>query len=60
MAGQDEERERALVAQLKTETSGALETLRELARGIYPPLLADQGLAAAVTAQAGKAAGRSR
>ena len=31
--------------------------LRELARGIYPPLLADQGLAAAVGAQAGKAAG---
>jgi len=57
VAGQDTERERALVAQLKAETSGALETLRELARGIYPPLLADQGLAAAVSAQAGKAPG---
>jgi signal transduction histidine kinase len=57
MVGQDEERERALVAQLKAETSGALETLRELARGIYPPLLADQGLAAAVRAHAGKAPG---
>ena len=57
VAGQDEERERALVAQLKTETSGALATLRELARGIYPPLLADQGLAAAVATQAGKARG---
>jgi signal transduction histidine kinase len=56
VAGQDAERERALVAQLKAETSGALEMLRELARGIYPPLLADQGLAAAVRAQAGKAA----
>jgi signal transduction histidine kinase len=55
VAGQDEERERALVSQLKTETSGALGALRELAHGIYPPLLADQGLAAAVTAQAGKA-----
>jgi len=55
VAGQDEERERALVAQLKTETSGALQTLRELARGIYPPLLADQGLTAAVTTQASKA-----
>jgi signal transduction histidine kinase len=54
-AGQDEERERALVAQLKAETSRALQTLRELARGIYPPLLADQGLTAAVTTQAGKA-----
>jgi signal transduction histidine kinase len=56
VAGQDTERERALIAQLKAETSGALETLRELARGIYPPLLADQGLAAAIRAQAGKAA----
>jgi len=55
VAGQDHERERALVAQLKAETSGALETLRELARGIYPPLLADQGLTAAVTIQASKA-----
>ena len=55
--GQDDERERALVAQLKAETSGALETLRKLARGIYPPLLADQGLVAAVTAQATKAPG---
>ena len=58
VAGQDEERERALVAQLKAETSGALETLRELARGIYPPLLADQGLAAAVSAHASKAPGQ--
>jgi signal transduction histidine kinase len=57
VAGQDDERERALVAQLKTETSGALATLRELARGIYPPLLADQGLATAVHAQAAKAPG---
>ncbi len=57
LAGHDEQRERALVAQLKAETSGALETLRELARGIYPPLLADQGLPAAVRAQAGKAPG---
>ncbi|HXZ70038.1 MAG TPA: histidine kinase, partial [Streptosporangiaceae bacterium] len=57
LAGHDEDRERALVAQLKAETSGALETLRELARGIYPPLLADQGLAAAVRTQAAKAPG---
>jgi len=57
VAGQDEGRERALVAQLRTETSGALETLRALARGIYPPLLADQGLAAAIRAQAGQAPG---
>ncbi len=58
MAGQDAERERKLLAQLRAATSGALETLRELARGIYPPLLADQGLVAAVAAQARKALGR--
>ena len=33
----------------------ALENLRDLARGIYPPLLADKGLAAALEAQARKA-----
>jgi signal transduction histidine kinase len=33
----------------------ALESLRDLARGIYPPLLADQGLQTALGAQAGKA-----
>jgi signal transduction histidine kinase len=31
-----------------------LENLRDLARGIYPPLLADLGLAAALSAQASK------
>jgi signal transduction histidine kinase len=40
---------------LQQETSDALENLRDLARGIYPPLLADQGLAAALGAQARKA-----
>jgi len=55
LAGQDEERERALVGQLRAGTREALETLRELARGVYPPLLADQGLAPAVRAHAGKA-----
>ena len=38
----------------------ALENLRDLARGIYPPLLADQGLAAALEAQARKARGPGR
>jgi signal transduction histidine kinase len=33
-----------------------LENLRDLARGIYPPLLADQGLTAALSSQARKAA----
>jgi signal transduction histidine kinase len=41
---------------LKADAAGALENLRDLARGIYPPLLADLGLAAALSAQAGKSA----
>jgi len=55
LAGRDEERERALVTQLQASTRQTLESLRGLARGIYPPLLADQGLARAVGAHAGKA-----
>jgi signal transduction histidine kinase len=47
---------RELVEQLQTDTTGALENLRDLARGIYPPLLADRGLSAALEAQARKAA----
>jgi len=44
-----------MLAALEQETTEALENLRDLARGIYPPLLADQGLAAALTSQARKA-----
>jgi signal transduction histidine kinase len=40
---------------LKQEAAEALENLRDLARGIYPPLLADQGLQAALASQARKA-----
>jgi signal transduction histidine kinase len=43
------------LASLKHEAGEALENLRDLARGIYPPLLADQGLAAALSSQARKA-----
>jgi signal transduction histidine kinase len=46
----------AMLESLQQETTDALENLRDLARGIYPPLLADQGLASALTAQARKAA----
>lgn len=44
-----------LIEQLQAETTDALENLRDLARGIYPPLLADQGLPAALEAQGRKA-----
>ncbi|HET9248424.1 MAG TPA: sensor histidine kinase [Actinomycetota bacterium] len=46
----------AMVAEAKADTNDALENLRDLARGVYPPLLADQGLAAALRSQARKAA----
>jgi signal transduction histidine kinase len=45
---------RELIGQLQREANDALETLRDLARGIYPPLLADEGLSAALRAQARK------
>jgi signal transduction histidine kinase len=41
---------------LRDMLGGALDDLRDLARGIYPPLLADRGLVAALDAQARKAA----
>jgi signal transduction histidine kinase len=44
------------ISQLQGTLTDALGDLRDLARGIYPPLLADQGLAAALDAQARKAA----
>ena len=46
---------RRLLAELGSETNTTLEDLRDLARGIYPPLLADAGLAAALEAQARRA-----
>jgi signal transduction histidine kinase len=51
----DPARAKQLLAELKGDTDEALDTLRDLARGIYPPLLADKGLAAALEAQARKA-----
>ena len=49
------EQARSTVAALKTDADEALETLRDLARGIYPPLLADKGLVVALESQAHKA-----
>jgi signal transduction histidine kinase len=46
---------RELVATVKYGIRAALDDLRDLARGIYPPLLADQGLVPALQAQARKA-----
>jgi len=51
----DHDRANQMLEVLQSDAQGALENLRDLARGIYPPLLADQGLVAAVSAQARKA-----
>ena len=53
--GHDEARAKALLDEVTSEIAAALANLRELARGIYPPLLADMGIAAALDAQARKA-----
>src|SRR6266540_225205 len=55
MIGTDTDGERELLAELRQDTAGAVEDLRDLARGIYPPLLAGKGLVAALEAQARKA-----
>ena len=44
-----------MFARLRGQTQEALDDLRDLARGIYPPLLSDHGLVAAIEAQAKKA-----
>jgi signal transduction histidine kinase len=56
MVDRDPAKAHAALAGLQADTTAALEELRDLAHGIYPPLLADQGLAAALQAQARKAA----
>jgi signal transduction histidine kinase len=52
LIGTEDDRARAMIEELQAETQAALDDLRDLARGIYPPLLADKGLAAALEAQA--------
>jgi signal transduction histidine kinase len=54
-AADDPAEVRQLTGELRGGLRAALDDLRALARGIYPPLLADQGLAAALQAQAGRA-----
>jgi signal transduction histidine kinase len=44
-----------MLGSLKAQMGDALENLRDLARGIYPPLLAAEGLPAALASQARKA-----
>ena len=55
MVDRDPAKAAALLDTLQGSATDALEDLRDLARGIYPPLLADKGLATALEAQARKA-----
>jgi len=55
LAARDPVKTAAMLRDLQGEATTALEDLRDLARGIYPPLLADKGLPAAVEGQARKA-----
>ncbi|PXY32852.1 sensor histidine kinase [Prauserella muralis] len=50
----DPEALRALIAEAHSDAKLAVSELRDLARGIYPAVLADRGLDAALSAQAAK------
>ena len=52
----DPEKAVAMAREIGVDAGDALENLRDLARGIYPPLLADKGLAAALDSQIRKSA----
>lgn len=52
LAATETARAQDLLKELQSETTTVIESLRNLARGIYPPLLADQGLIAALEAHA--------
>jgi signal transduction histidine kinase len=54
LVGREDDRARDMLDEIQNNSQSALEDLRDLARGIYPPLLADKGLAAALDAQARK------
>ncbi len=60
LAGADPAQATALLEQLGDDVQSALEQLREFAHGIYPPLLADRGLADALSAVAARASIRTR
>ncbi|HXF71598.1 MAG TPA: ATP-binding protein [Actinomycetota bacterium] len=55
LLSRDAERATGLLQELRAEIDLALETLRDLARGIYPAVLEERGIVAALQAQAGLA-----
>ena len=56
LVGTEPARAESMLVDLQADSQSALEDLRDLARGIYPPLLADKGLAAALASQLRKSA----
>ncbi|MGH2756025.1 MAG: histidine kinase [Actinomycetota bacterium] len=50
LSGEDADAAASLLEEVQTDTQRTLETLRDLARGIYPPILADKGLVQALEA----------
>ncbi|HJR46032.1 MAG TPA: GAF domain-containing sensor histidine kinase [Actinomycetota bacterium] len=56
LALRDPDKARAALAELQQDTGEALQALRDLARGIHPPVLSDRGLAAALEAHARRTA----
>src|SRR5437867_679895 len=50
LGGGDTARSTALLAELASDTQSALDDLRNLAHGIYPPLLSSAGLGEALSA----------
>ena len=56
LVGKEPARAESMLIDLQADSQSALEDLRDLARGIYPPLLADKGLAAALASQLRKSA----
>ena len=56
LTGRDPGKAAEMLTQIDAEIQTALDDLRDLARGIYPPLLIDEGLGAALDAQARRSA----
>lgn len=50
----DPERATQLLDEIKGDTDGAIEKVRDLARGIFPKILVDKGLASAISAYVGR------
>ena len=50
LALDDPERAQVLLSELQEDTGDALQALRDLARGIHPPVLSDRGLVSALEA----------